>query len=232
MRKKIEFGTDVDFIEFPLPAKKYVPEWYKKSDRTIGDKLQVNNITASGLKTVKMCAPFLDSLTNGYVIELIQDVHVTKDAFGNQSLVWKIGEVEMAEYRDIEGLGGMPISSEYAQQAFAWKCHWVWRTPKGYSALVTHPLNRMDLPFTTFSGIVDSETAVSKGNLPFLIKKDFEGVIPAGTPIAQILPYKRESWEAVNNPALVTDGLKQSFLTNKVSGGWYKNNHWFKKDFF
>ena len=32
------------------------------------------------------------------------------------------------------------------------------------------------------------------GNVPFFIKSGFEGVIPAGTPIAQLIPIKREKW--------------------------------------
>jgi hypothetical protein len=32
------------------------------------------------------------------------------------------------------------------------------------------------------------------GNIPFFIKEGFSGVIPKGTPIAQVIPFKRESW--------------------------------------
>jgi hypothetical protein len=31
---------------------------------------------------------------------------------------------------------------------------------------------------------------------PFFIKKDFNGLIPAGTPILQAIPFKRDDWKA------------------------------------
>ena len=62
----------------PLPANKFLPEWYKKLDHTIR------------LKTVKGCMPFLDTLTTGYLLRVPQDyafVHnmINKDVFKNKT---------------------------------------------------------------------------------------------------------------------------------------------------
>ena len=46
-------------------------------------------------------------------------------------------------------------------------------------------------------GIVDTDTYKASVNFPFVLNEPdtFEGLIPAGTPIAQVIPFKRESWE-------------------------------------
>jgi hypothetical protein len=62
--------------------------------------------------------------------------------------------------------------------------------------LFTHPVNRADLPFTTLTGLVDSDT-FCHSPLSFPARwhdAQFNGVLPKGTPVAQCLPVKRESW--------------------------------------
>jgi hypothetical protein len=46
-------------------------------------------------------------------------------------------------------------------------------------------------------GIVDTDTYNAAVNFPFVLNEPnkFEGLIPAGTPIAQVIPFKREFWE-------------------------------------
>jgi hypothetical protein len=62
--------------------------------------------------------------------------------------------------------------------------------------LFTHPVNRTDLPFTTLTGLVDCDTFYqSSVNFPARWHDmGFNGVLPKGTPVAQCLPVKRESW--------------------------------------
>ena len=75
--------------------------------------------------------------------------------------------------------------------------------------MITHPLNRNDLPFITISGIVDGNFAISAdGNVPFYIKNNFEGIIPQGTPIAQLIPFYRQNWFFK-----IKKGLVKKFIT-------------------
>jgi nicotinamidase-related amidase len=62
--------------------------------------------------------------------------------------------------------------------------------------LFTHPVNRSDLPFTTFTGLVDCDAF---HDIPINFPAhwhdpDFDGVLPKGTPVAQCLPVKRAAW--------------------------------------
>lgn len=91
-----------------------------------------------------------------------------------------------------------PIPEGYEGIHFTWTTNWFPQTPKGYSVLMTHPINRFDLPFLTLTGIIDCSGYINGGLLPFFIKKDFVGVIPAGTPYAQVIPLKNEDWQSEN----------------------------------
>lgn len=226
----LEFTPANEFVELIKPAKEYIPSWYKKSKSFVGGKQIINNTTELGGKTFKLCIPFFDAMTSGYIIELAQDLQIIKDE--NKVLFsWGAQEHVLMEVRDINSLQEFPIPEEYCTIAFAWKFDYYIKTPKNYSILITHPFNALDLPFTTNTAIVDSDGILRRGNLPFLLKQNFEGIIPKGTPIAQIIPFKREKWKIKENKELQKNDNKRFFLTRAIAHGWYKKNQWSRKDY-
>ena len=63
--------------------------------------------------------------------------------------------------------------------------------------LFTHPLNQPDLPFRTFSGLVDCDRWVD-GYVHFpayWVDSSFEGVIRAGTAVAQAWIVRRDTFD-------------------------------------
>ena len=230
MRKKIKFATEQEDLTFPQPSKKYIPVWYKKADKWIGGKPILNNETPEGGNTVKLCMPFLDSLINGYTVELAEDIQVRRDENNNLVISWH-PDLLMLEQRPLDTIQGMPIPKGYENAAFAWKFHFSFQTPKGYSAMVLHPINRHDLPFITVSAIVDSDYIVSDGWMPFFLKDDFEGIIPKGTPFVQIIPFKRDDWESEKDNTILPIARRNLNLTRRVLSGYYKLNHWKKKQY-
>ena len=71
---------------------------------------------------------------------------------------------------------------------------WRLKVPDGYSVLFTQPMNRSDLPFTSFSGLVDCDRFDTTVNIPFLwTGPEGRHHLPAGTPIAQCVPIARGS---------------------------------------
>jgi hypothetical protein len=115
--------------------------------------------------------------------------------------------------------------------------HFVWQTmvalnlPKGYSCIITHPLNRHDLPFISLSGIVDADSMLNEGSIPFYIKEDFEGLIKTGTPILQVIPFKREGWKLEEKKGLLEKATVNGIRSLNYSYGWYKKYVWKKKEF-
>ncbi len=225
--KKIEFVSLFDFLSLPTSARTHIPEWYKKTDKYIGGTVKINKIGKIGSKTFKACMPFFDSLTTGYIVELWQDLEVTQTPSGPQ-LNWATNPA-VVEIREKDSHGSVPVPAGHAAQPFVWKFPYAYKTEKGYSCLVTHPFNRFDLPFTTLSAVVDSDEGVSAGNIPFYIKENFEGIIPMGTPIMQIFPFKRNNWKLSENQKLKEMNKMYEFFSLRVSKGWYRNNIWKEK---
>ena len=66
------------------------------------------------------------------------------------------------------------------------------------------------------------------GQIPFFIKKGFEGIIPKGTPFAQLIPFRKETWVSEEDYSLLKRGKEINYLSNSVLKGWYKNSIWKK----
>jgi hypothetical protein len=87
--------------------------------------------------------------------------------------------------------------------------------------------------FTILPGIVDTDEYASPVNFPFVINDpNFEGFIPKGTPIAQVIPFKRESWK------MKIGGEKERLLGSRITARLqtkffdrYKTMFWIKKEY-
>jgi len=216
----------------PKPAKFFIPEWYKKIPAIHNDS--VNKPSHS---TVKRCIPFLDSLTTGYIQELWCDIYfevIEDKSNGTFSIAYNWAESikpisSRAEDHKTEEL--LPKSNEFFPTEFQWETQWEPQLPSGYSALYVHPLNRYDLPFFTLSGIIDSDKYPISGPLPFFLKNNFTGIIPAGTPMYQIIPIKRDMWQSSISEYNEKKNKKISFNVKKHFYNGYKNNIWEKKEY-
>jgi hypothetical protein len=98
-------------------------------------------------------------------------------------------------FHDPSQVTGTPLAQD---DRFLIKFHNLWtiQAPEGYALLVTHPVNRCDLPFTTLTGLVDCDRYYDNWiHFPAQWHNDrFEGVLKRGTPIAQIIPVRRDTW--------------------------------------
>lgn len=224
-----------DMLTPPSPAVSKVPEWYRslaRFDRSNDDiTLGVNNNvgTDGAMVATKMCMPFFDALTAGYYYVLEDDVYVDLDKDGKPIISWK-GQVMMVDKRPTIEL---PVPDNCHPIHYGWRMNWFYETPPGYSVIITHPMNRYDLPFYTMSGIVESDIWGLPVFTAFFLKRNFIGVIPKGTPIFQIIPIKRESWESECIETEETFERHQFAAENRRSRlyGYYKETAWRKKMF-
>ena len=204
-----------DNVISPQPAKKFIPEWYK-------------NIKAGkDFPNVKKCIPFLDSISSGYVQTTWCDINVTEEKDG-----LKIVFDSKVPIFGSRKTSDMPVDKSFYETEFVWQRPWSTILPDGYSALIVHPLNRVDLPFVTMSGIIDFDKSIHApiGNIPFFIKKGFTGTIPAGTPMFQLIPFKREDWSSENQP--YSDVFWQKKLNERKGiSDIYKKIVWQKKHY-
>ena len=227
MTNKIKyFFPDFKYPEAPTPAKLKVPDWWKDSERFFDGKMSLKG--TEGNHGVKLCMPFLDAMTIGYTANLWVDVLVEQTYLGPK-IGWRVGPDPIVQRDTLNKT--IPIPAGHYKTHYAWRDIMFTQTPPGYSSLITHPLNRHDLPFMTLSGVVDTDMTMARGTLPFFLKEGFEGIIPAGTPMFQIIPFKREDWKIEEDDSLEEVGLENEFLTKKSLFGWYKKNKWSKKNY-
>jgi hypothetical protein len=216
-RKTIEFRArhpELDIAE-PKPASSVIPSWYKITP-------QVNE----KILTAKKCVPMLDALSAGYVITLPVDIYWDEE---KERKYWYDSKVELISQHHPVQTNKFDTGEEYESQPYKWDNNYHVKTPKGYSTLFVHPINRLDLPFYSFTGFVDTDKHPLITNFPFLIKKGFRGIIPKGTPIIQAIPIKREDWTGEVKDTNKPYEYVKEYEVFTPPFGWYKRNWWTKK---
>lgn len=174
----------------PKPASKFIPDWYKNLESYLNGA-KVPRGDGMGDVTAKRCMPIFDAISAGYIIVSPADVYVTQQngqpyyQWSSFKLIEFHSKMQAPEHPQRKNLELFP----------KWTNYWAIKTPKGYSTLFVQPFHRESV-FTIFPGVVDTDSYVSPVNFPFTLNDpNFEGLIPAGTPIAQVIPFKREEWE-------------------------------------
>ena len=245
--KKISFVASSSEVEknipMPKPAKLYIPEWYKESPSFINtDNSSYTNKLSFDQRgipssTIKTCIPFLDTFLFGYIQETWCDIFVE---YKGDELIYHYSYTPdltdpIISHRPIEVAVKMPAPAGFNSNVlFHWSRVWNPVLPKGYSSLITHPFNRDDLPFKCVSGIIDSDKYFLNGKVGFFIKENFTGLIPKGTPMYQIIPFKKESWKTkdfISKNKISRMIQEQKHEIQSVFSGGYKKKYWNKKDF-
>lgn len=232
--KEVTFVARDKFLlevsEAPKPAKLFIPDWYKNLPTHQTKQPQFDDMHGNGNSTMKQCMPFFDGFNMGYIMTTPCDIYVEKGFDGETVKISSHKMFDVVGARGPASKTSMPIPDEYYNQEFTWITTFEASTPEGYSSFCMHPINRPDLPFHTITGIMDTDKWYITGNHPFFIKKGFEGVIPMGTPMMQIIPFKRDEWRATEPRAM--DHLEHDILQAKVRrhfNGGYKKEAWSKK---
>jgi hypothetical protein len=210
----------------PAAASSSIPEWYKQLAMHLLPKGTRGHHTKI---TIKACPPFLDSMTTGYILRTEVDLLV-EQIDGMPYIQWQEGWAQIEKHDDRQ-ITKEQIPSGYSPHPLKFLNPYVLQTPPGYSSLFVHPLNRTDLPFLTLSGVVETDTYYNNIHFPFFLKEGFEGIIPSGTPIVQVIPIKREAWKSeiadADAKKLATDQIK---LRGKYIRS-YKSQWWVRKSY-
>ncbi len=202
----------------PTLARTALPDWLKAMP-----SLSSSDVLAGAeVRTVKQCPPFLDAMQAGVIFPLAADVTV-KD--GEFSWDWDLPAHPVARTTRApvgvhvpEQVTGVPFADS-ASFAIKFNNFWTVALPDGFSMLFTHPVNRLELPFQTLTGLVDCDRwRDGFVHFPALwTDPDFSGTLPAGTPVAQGFVIRREALEldfapmdeqALTRHVAVQDGLQ------------------------
>ncbi len=201
MTKTIKFKIDEDMKFLPpiVPASKALPDWYKNAPQSMPDA------PAWDSGTYRTCMPFFDAMTQGYIMPLWADLYVSPGPMNEETglhsptFTWNPMGVTLTitSHRPEQTAGIPAVEQGSTGHAFKLVSPWVMQTPKDYSVLYVPPLNNRDSRLEIISGAVCTDEYVNRVNFPFVwnAPHDYEGLIEQGTPIAQIIPYKREAFK-------------------------------------
>ena len=222
-RIKIEFlcrPQDEGVIPPPVPAKSYLPDWFRKLKPVTEEEVSPTN---SGL-TVKRCMPFLDAMTTGWILPLASTVRLEISGGGtNVNSGWDFDR-EMVSSHGTHQIKGHPKSH---LPPCKFHNYWTIRTPPGWSCLFVDPLNRPNGVFEVVSGVVDTDTYTSEIHFPFLATgPDGLHIIEKGSPLVQVIPFRRDGshLEAEIRAESYEEGetRKRILRNTQASAGWYR----------
>ena len=194
----------------PVQVGRALPDWL----RTMPSQTDSATLGGAPVRTLKHCAPFIDALSLGLMIPLPCDLTFRN---GEISWDWEFPTILDAPITRApvglhvpEQAQGMPLDLR-GQAVVKFTNYWTLEAPKGWDLLFTHPLNRADLPFQTLSGVVSSDR-FTHGYVHFpalWTDAGFDGVLPRGTPVAQVIPVPRVR-PALTIEAMSDDDIAQS----------------------
>mgnify|MGYP001053910133 FL=1 len=212
----------------PILASKVQPEWWKKmriNEIVRGDKQQ----------TIRACPAMQDWLTMGYYLVAETDivVQVGQDLNsdgGTQTSAWsyeqkKIGssshpDTQFGNAMEPEKRAGLPV-----KDAFKFRNPWNIKTPDGYSTLYLDPFLHQNQHFSVWPGIIDTDKFnlnMDNAQIIFYPKVDHSFIIKKGTPIVQIIPFRREEWSSsaqIKEPQSFIDNLSDITSPYKEESG-------------
>jgi hypothetical protein len=184
----------------PILASKVIPDWWKQMKAA-------QYVSEAKQHTIRVCPAMQDWLTMGYYLVANRDLVVIcgKGKDDNDSVKYTVNDEKDSEYNsathpniqfgnvfNFMGEGNGPI-----RDAFKMKNPWNIKTPDGYSCFYLDPFLHQNKFFSTWPGIIDTDRFnknEDNSQIIFYPKVDYSFVIKEGTPLVQIIPFRREEW--------------------------------------
>ena len=184
----------------PRPAADSMPDWYKEArsyKNDIGLEWDEDSSSVTGSQTFKKCIPFREAMTIGYMFFIGFDIVIRQlDDEGTQ-WSWDFTAKKGASHHAEHQIKEIPVMDGFAAFGLKFMNPWIIKTPPGYSSLIVQPLNRADIKFFPYAGVIDTDQYMHPINGIFQVKKMKKAafkVIRAGSPLFQVIPFKRENW--------------------------------------
>lgn len=211
---------------YPVPGKQSIPQWLKHLEPYLGGRFEPGDNGTTN--TAKRCIPMFDAVSSGYIIKLTHDIYV-KNENGVPFYRWPVSGTGVEFHNRAQA--HTHSSAKNNHDIPKWINPWSIETPSGYSTLFIPPVNGDPSPIVPFSGLVDTDNFFAPTHFPFVLSPGFEGEIPAGTPIAQAIPIKRESWKMEINTNSIEKINKNDASIGSVFRNAYRKMYWNKKSY-
>lgn len=212
--------ADKGVIAEPFPAKGYMPDWFRKIPAVDERKVATND---TGL-TVKRCMPFIDAMTTGWIIPLAATVRMEVSEEGQRvDTGWDFDRTMISTHAMHQARG-----NPWGQRPpMKFHNHWTIATPPGWSCLFVNPLNRPNGLFEVVAGVVDTDTYRAPIHFPFFATApDGLHVIEKGSPMVQVIPFRRRSTDLQADIRAETADERETrtriFRSTLSRTGWYR----------
>lgn len=190
----------------PVLAKDVIPDWWKK--QKVGEL-----VNGTLQQTIRACPAMDDWLKMGWYLVANRDMEILLGTSRGSAdgTVWAAAiDTEAGKWIKDDASSSHPstqTSDAFSylgtgenppiKDAFKMKNPWNIKTPKGYSCFYLDPFLHQNKYFSTWQGIIDTdEFNVNEDNaqIIFYPKVDHSFIIKKGTPLCQVIPFKREEW--------------------------------------
>jgi len=188
---KVIWWSVIDGLEKVIPvvkSKEYIPDWWRKAERFTDNK----DLMDRG--TIKNCPSMPEFLSQGYVLPLWCDLHITINENGfilqSPEPMFTFSSHNDAQFKnflpqDIQNNISMVLKPN---------CPWRVKTPDGWSLMQLPMFYEFNPIFEVLPGVIWSDIHYEI-NQQMLIKKYGEFELKRGTPLAMYVPYKRVKYK-------------------------------------
>ena len=168
------------------PAREFFPEKFKALPTT----LTKGEYQKTNISTIRICPGLRDYMSNGFVMPAWCDMHI-KIIDGVPEITYSDFDIEkmyhfadqMGDFLDTKFLIRTPVKLDNP---------WITYTKKGWSILWL-PMSFHENPyFEAIPGIIDHDKGPGKSPINIMLKTDESFTIEQGTPIVQMVPFKRQ----------------------------------------
>ena len=218
-KPEIRWWSVIDGVEkvTPIvPAREYIPEWWKKVERMIDSRVDNKG-------TVRNCPSFPEYINQGFVVPLWCDLVVKIE---HDKWEWKTPskQFSFSSHADEQFRDWLPQHiRDNTSMVVKPACPWRVKTPPGWSVWQLPMYYHYNPLFETLPGVIWSDIH-HEINQQMLFKQYGEFKIPRGTPLAMYVPYKRNKYTykvegpTIENAAWTNEAFMH--ITSKFKGGY------------
>ena len=212
------------------PAKEFIPAWYRNLQREWSYMKEEDhswNTIPYRDNSVKKCPTVKDIMFSGYIIPLWLDLRI--DYTVQTGLNWynKHANEETITYHEPNAIGSMPINDNSFNTALKFTNPWDIITPPGWSVLIMSPWYHRHWEIEIMPSIVETDS-YHQMNIPFLYHGQGERTFRQGTPLIQVIPFRRDAFDTLGFQSRVMDEDEKLYYDKSRQAERTKQNGWYR----
>lgn len=169
------------------PAAEFVPEKFKK----LPTKLKSGDHRIDDIFSIKVCPGLQDYMGMGWVIPAWCDIEITPQ--GSDFPLVRYSEPTMKQgFHHQEQLGDFLDTKFKNRHAVKLDNPWLTYAKDGWSCMYLPMSYHENQGFYALPGVIDHDKGALQSPINIMISTDEKFVIKQGTPIVQVVPFKRQ----------------------------------------